>query len=101
MPRAKTEGEKLQETFPRLASRFFHRATGGNSLKEDKERTTTKRSVCLGAIKVVPHGFNSSPRRNPESKKTKTPSLHGVAPKRSQATMSRFPEGLKWCKRLL
>jgi hypothetical protein len=27
--------------------------------------------------------------------------LHGVAPKRSQATMSRFPEGLKWCKRLL
>lgn len=80
MPRAKTEGEKLQETPPPLphpsphlpASGFFHRATGGNSLKEDKETTaTTKHPVCLGATKVVAHLFNSPPRRNPESKKPK------------------------------
>lgn len=65
MPRAKTEGEKLPETFLPLAKlqvTFLKK-------KIRRGQQQQKRSICLGAIKVVSHLLDSPPRRNPESKK--------------------------------
>lgn len=87
---------------PSLDIRFFYPATG-NSLKEDKERAaTTKRSTCLGAIKVVSHLFNFPPRRNPESRKTETHPvctvLHPNARRQGCQDFRRAESGARDCR---
>lgn len=62
-------GGKTPGNCPPLGQPSFHRTTG-NFLKKKTRRgqRQQRRSICLGAIKVVSHLLDSPPRRNPDSR---------------------------------